>query len=219
MLHAIQMIYNAVKRLSELDSEGIPIEDVTDIFLSTVSEGDTGREVREIQYFLSYIADFEESMNHIAADGIFGPETHSAVVAFQKIYGLEPNGIIDTVTWDAIYRAYRGIIAHLPSQYVAGAPFVYPGSPLRVGSEGESVVILQEYLNYISNVFTTIPKLTIDGFFGLQTERAVTIYQSIFSLDPTGRVSAATWNSIVSTYLDLYQGSQTADGQFPGNIQ
>jgi len=213
------MIYNAVKRLSELDSEGISIEDVTDIFLNSVSEGDTGREVREIQYFLAYIADFEETMNPIAIDGIFGPATRSAVIAFQQIYGLEPNGTVDTVTWDTIYRAYRGIVSQLPSQYVAGEPFVYPGSPLRVGSEGDSVIVLQEYLNYISNVFTSIPKLIVDGFFGLQTERAVTIYQSIFDLPTTGRVSAETWNSIVSTYTDLYYGSQASAGQFPGNIQ
>lgn len=216
--YRIALVYNAVKKLSELDSEGIPPSDVTNLFQVALQEGDTGHEVRELQYFLAYVANFEEAMNPIAIDGIFGPATRQAVIAFQQLYGLEPTGILDTRTWDYLYRAYRGIIASLPTDYIVGVTAVYPGYPLRLGSEGDAVTLIQEYLNYISNIYTSIPKLDVDGIFGVQTQSAVQEYQRLFGIEQTGIVAAATWNSITDTYDDLYQGAQASIDQFPGTI-
>lgn len=41
----------------------------------------------------------------LAADGVFGPLTESAVRAFQTDVGLDPNGIVDTATWDELIAA------------------------------------------------------------------------------------------------------------------
>ncbi|MEU1837767.1 L,D-transpeptidase family protein [Micromonospora chersina] len=37
-------------------------------------------------------------------DGIFGPSTHHAVVAFQKVNGLDRDGIVGPLTWAALGR-------------------------------------------------------------------------------------------------------------------
>ena len=38
----------------------------------------------------------------MAEDGIFGPDTKAAVLAFQKGFGLEETGVVDEITWDTI---------------------------------------------------------------------------------------------------------------------
>lgn len=42
----------------------------------------------------------------------------------------------------------------------------YPGYLLRVGSRGNDVLLMQKYLNAISDIYPSIPKLEEDGIFG-----------------------------------------------------
>ena len=84
---------------------------------------------------------------------------------------------------------------------------LYPGVPLRVGSEGDAVRSLQEYLNYIAGTYTEIPRITADGMFGTATENAVKAYQELFGLPVSGVVGSVTWNSIIDNYLSLFEGN------------
>ena len=58
----IQAIYNAVKELSSVNSEGLSITEVTTRFTNDLSEGDSGEGVLNIQYYLSYISLFVPSV-------------------------------------------------------------------------------------------------------------------------------------------------------------
>lgn len=68
--------------------------------------------IRELQYFLRALAFHYKSIPLIGIDGIFEDETTSAVVAFQALFGLTPNGIVDFITWTRIFDEY-GIITVL----------------------------------------------------------------------------------------------------------
>lgn len=57
----------------------------------TLRRGSQGQSVRELQEKL-----------RIAADGMFGPKTFSAVVAFQRRNQLLPDGIVGRMTWAAL---------------------------------------------------------------------------------------------------------------------
>ena len=59
---------------------------------------------------------------------------------------------------------------------------------------------MQEYLNIISDVYTTIPKITADGIYGNATAQAVRAFQRRFFLDITGTIDAVTWGQIVEVY-------------------
>lgn len=214
--YGIQRIYFAVKKISDLSSEGISVSEVTPAFDTEFEEGDVAVGVRELQFFLAFLSLYNSAIPEPTVDGVFGPETRRAVEAFQSIYGLPVTGVVDTATWDPLYRAYRGIVDSLPPGYLDGVTAVYPGYPLRIGSEGEPVINLQTYLNFIASTYTEIPKVTVDGVFGPATERAVRAYESVFGLTPTNLVGAGLWNSIASTYRDLYDGSQRSIGQYPG---
>lgn len=92
-------------------------------------------------------------------------------------------------------------------EIVMGAPMEgisesYPGTPLRVGSRGPDVTVVQTSLNRIGQNYPAIPKVSpVDGIFGPQTEAAVKAFQQIFSLDPDGIVGRATWYQIVRVYV------------------
>lgn len=79
----------------------------------------------------------------------------------------------------------------------------YPGTPLRLGDTGESVIVIQRSLNEISNNYPLIPKVAVDGIFGESTENAVKTLQSIFNLTPDGVVGLATWYKMVYLYVGI----------------
>ncbi|MCL2084765.1 MAG: peptidoglycan-binding protein, partial [Oscillospiraceae bacterium] len=66
--------------------------------------GSRGADVRLMQSFLADLRVAHPGLAHVAVDGIFGPQTHNAVVTFQRMFGLAPDGIIGPLTWAAIVR-------------------------------------------------------------------------------------------------------------------
>ncbi len=213
--YKIQFIYNGVKRLSELDSEGLSIEDISLQFPEELKIGDSSLGVRVVQYFLAYLSLFNNTIPTPAVDGIFGSETENAVRAFQQDIGLPITGIVNEETYLALFDAYQGVLSAVPGSQFEGVTLPYPGFELTVGTQGEYVEALQEYLNVISDVYEEIPRLDVDGIFGQATRRAVMIFQEISGLNMTGIVSLDTWLAITSLYEDIVTGNIVNPGQFP----
>lgn len=201
--YAIERIYGGVKSLTDVNSEGIPFDEVRLLYNGQLEEGDTEVPIRELQILLRFISLFNNGVRPVAVDGIFGPETKNAVEDFQYDYGLGVTGIVDEATWNELVSVFRRYRESLPDGYLGEATKVYPGELLRLGSRGEDVSTIQNYLNRISDVYTEIPKLNVDGVFGNETQSAVRAYQRIFGLPESGVVSAVVWESIASTYRDL----------------
>lgn len=89
-------------------------------------EGVRGENVRLLQQYLSFIAQYDDNIQPVADTGYFGPLTRSAVQAFQREYGLTANGQVGVVTWDAITGVY--------SEMRCGAgkrPYQAPGYVIR----------------------------------------------------------------------------------------
>lgn len=100
-----------------------------------------------------------------------------------------------------ILRNYYGnveIVNNAPVQNIASS---YPGIPIRRGSVGPNVVVIQTELNRISQAYPAIPKVAnVDGIFGERTENALREFQKIFDLDADGVVGPATWYALVRLY-------------------
>ena len=102
---------------------------------------------------------------------------------------------------DQILRSYYGDVEIVNDAPIRGITSSYPGTPLRVGSSGANVVVLQVALNRISQSYPAIPKIPAnDGIFGSRTEAAVIAFQKIFGLTADGIVGPATWYEIVRIY-------------------
>lgn len=214
--YRITFLYNSVKRLAELDSEGIALEDVRKQFSEILREGDSGDEVRVIQYFLAVVGNFYDTVPIIPVSGNFDAATSAAVRAFQQTVGLPTDGIVGQQTWEELYRAYRGIIDTLDLPENRVAP--YPGQPLALGATGQYVTFLQEYLTVIATTYSSIPAPAVTGMFDEATQAAVEAFQREFGLSPNGLVGPVTWNRIASLYEDLTVGMEKQTGQNPGYV-
>ena len=100
-----------------------------------------------------------------------------------------------------IIRSYYGNVETVLNAPVRGISSSYPGTPLRRGSTGPDVTVLQVALNRIAQNYPAIPKLaSTDGIFGSRTEATVRAFQQVFDLTPDGIVGPATWYAIVRLY-------------------
>ena len=212
--YRIAYIYTSVKRLSELNSEGVQYSEIATQYPSQLSVGSSGEYVSVLQYYLAVISRFYDSVPSVSQTGVFDAQTENAVKAFQRTFGLDPDGIVGRNTWNDIYRAYRGIVTD--QGLLSGGAALYPGFILQLGSSGEYVSLLQEYLNELARVYPSIPSVTVDGRFGQATDTAVRAAQNQLGLTPNGIVGAVTWSAIANEYDTLYFGRQRQQGQFGG---
>ena len=127
-----------------------------------------------------------------------------------------------------ILRYYYGedieIVTDAP---IRGVTESYPGTPLRNGSTGPFVTVVQAALNRIGQNYPAIPRIDpVDGIFGGETEEAVRQFQRIFSLTADGVVGRSTWYQINRIYVAVTrlaelqsQGQQEfAIGAYPQDL-
>ena len=101
-----------------------------------------------------------------------------------------------------ILRSYYGNVEIVNNAPIRGITSFYPGTPLRRGTTGPSVVVVQVELNRISQNYPAIPKIPlVDGIFGAQTEAAVRKFQEIVNLAVDGVVGRETWYALVRYYV------------------
>ena len=213
----ILFIYNAVKKLYEINSEGLNITDVTTRYSRDLSLGDSNEGVLTIQYYLSYISLFVASVLAAELDGSFGASTENAVKSFQTTYGLPDTGVVDRETWDRMESVYYELVSKIDFDFSVGRILPFPGRIIGEGVEGNDVRTLQEYLNYIANTYPEIPKVTVDGIYGPATSEQIRAFKTVFGIPGSStRVTAPLWNSIASVYDDLYTGNVVNEGQYPG---
>ncbi len=80
-----------------------PPSEVTPAYPGTLlKEGSRGENVRLMQRYLSDLRATYPSLPAISVDGVFGPNTKAAVIAFQRAFGLGADGVIGPLTWAAI---------------------------------------------------------------------------------------------------------------------
>jgi peptidoglycan hydrolase-like protein with peptidoglycan-binding domain len=108
-----------------------------------------------------------------------------------------------------ILRSYYGDVEIVNDAPIQGITSSYPGTPLRRGTTGPSVVTVQVMLNRISQSYPAIPKIpSVDGIFGARTEAAVRKFQEIFDLTVDGIVGKATWYAMVRLYTAVTRLSE-----------
>ena len=142
------------------------VEAATHRLFPTQTLGDRGTDVTAIQLLL------RDHGAIIASDGLFGPSTKAAVVAFQSSAGLAADGRVGPATWARLIRS------------------------LAIGGTGPAVMALQFELHRKRRV--AIPAAS--GTFGAATRDAVRAFQRHMGLPVTGIVGATVWRELVWHY-------------------
>lgn len=195
--YKIKQIFTAVKRLSEITSEGLTIPEIDRVFKETLQLGDRGPEVETVQYYLAFLGYFYPQLPPIAITGFFDEETRDAVFTFESEYGLTIDGIVDANTFSAIERAYKDAVSQLPANYRSAIGEPYPGRFLVEGDRGENVRVIQGYLSRIGRVDPEIPEVDVDGIFGPQTKAAVIAIQKQLGVEQNGAIGPVEWVEII----------------------
>ena len=74
-----------------------------------LSVGSEGEAVRTVQNQLNRISENFPAIPKTPADGIYGPATQEAVLAFQKIFHLPQTGSVDFAVWYEISNVYVAV--------------------------------------------------------------------------------------------------------------
>lgn len=201
--YRIKRVYFAVKRISELFSEGITVTQAQRQFPSSLEIGDEGVPVRTLQFYLRILSNFIPTMPFVADDGVFGQSTRDAVIAFQTYAGLSPDGVVGRTTWNALINAYDDIESTLRNEYNIASSLPSPGNFLTTGSTGNAVELIQRYLQKIARSDSRVPPVSVDGVYGEGTAAAVREIQRQFGLTQTGAIGPLTWDAIIRRYNDF----------------
>ncbi|MBP3413443.1 MAG: peptidoglycan-binding protein [Oscillospiraceae bacterium] len=121
-------LYVGVNSLAELESEGQTFYAVRWQDPGQLQSGARGQSVRQLQFMLRVLSEYIPNIPPVQEDGIFGPATRNAVIAFQRFAGLIADGIVGPNTWRALYDRSASIASTVRD--IVGQ---YPGSPLQSG--------------------------------------------------------------------------------------
>ena len=196
--YKIKYIYNAVKKISDLYSEGISIDEATLLFNRVLQLGDEGQYIRTLNYLVNVISYFDPSIPYLNLSGSkFTKDTETVIKAIQNKYGLTSNGIVNANTWRVIREVYRQTIRNIPSEYYTVLNEFYPGRFLSRGMTGDDIINLQRFLYIICKNNNSIPGVVVNGVFDNLTEQSVKAIQRKYNLEETGIVSPTVWYRIV----------------------
>ena len=171
--------------------------------------GDRGEAVLRIQTMLNRISrDYPAIPKVQPVDGIFGESTEQAVIKFQQIFSLTPDGIVGSATWYKLVFLYVGVLdlAELVSE---GQTFYANAIPLEFsdvvapGDTGEEVRVIQYLLSVVSEFYSNVPPVAVDGVYGPATRQAVIAIQQMAGLPQDGVVGEQTWQALYRLYAGI----------------
>ncbi len=195
--YKIKYVYTSVKKLSDLYSEGLSLDEATFLYTDELNYGDTGIEVEYVHYFLDALAFLDEDIPRLKTNSIYGENTITMVKAFQKKYNLPVTGVFTYSDFIVLQNAYDNILKSYPKEYQDYIDELYPDYFLARGMSGDDVRRLQRFLLAICKYDKSIPGVRVNGIFDDLTERSIKKVQSDYGFDINGIVGPLLWSKLV----------------------
>ena len=163
------------------------------------AESFIGQPVRSLQTMLRVIAESDELQPSVIPDGIYGPQTVTAVSTFQRRNGLPVTGITDQDTWDRIVAVYEPAL-------VEGGPvqpleiILEPRQVIRQGEANPNIYLVQAMLIVLSETYSSIAAPAVTGVLDIPTANALSEFQLLTLLPATGELDRQTWKNLALHY-------------------
>lgn len=155
--------------------------------------------IRSLQTMLRVIAEADQQQPSVIPDGIYGPNTVSAISAFQRRHGLPITGTADQATWDAIIPIYEDSLI----QVGPAEPLLIVMNPNQVIKRGEThpnIYLVQAILTVLAQSYTSIPDPGFSGIIDLPTSESLSAFQRFSLLPDTGELDKQTWKQLALHY-------------------
>lgn len=151
--------------------------------------------IRGLQTMLRVIATDDPKYPNVIPDGIYGPQTRSAVASFQRNNSIPVTGVTDLTTWEAIVKTYRpALIQVSPAQPIQ--IHMDAGQVLSLGERNPYLYLVQSMLTVISQTYPTIPAPSINGVLDAETADSLSAFQELTDLPVTGDLDKITWKHL-----------------------
>ena len=189
--------------------------------------GSFGDDVLVIKRELNRIARNYPAIPRIQSlTGVYDLETEEAVKEFQRIFNLDPDGVVGKATWYKIKQVYASVkrLSEITSEGLTISEVERRYTrPLEVGSRGVDVEAIQYYLAFLGYFYPELPPIPITGYFGELTRDAVYTFQTLYGLTVNGIVDEQTFREIEDAYKEavsqLPPDYQSAIGEpYPGRF-
>jgi len=168
-----------------------------------------GQPIRSLQTMLRVIATVDTSLPAVIPDGIYGPSTVSAVIAFQQQYQLPVSGITDERTWNRIVAVYDEALIEAdmaePIEIIMD-----PGEVYVLGDSNPNIYLLQAMLTQLSKDHKEIQAPTQTGILDSKTSISLSQFQKLVGLPQTAQLNKKTWKYLSRHFtLNAYHQKPT----------
>ena len=158
-----------------------------------------GQPIRSLQTMLRLIAENGPAHERIIPDGIYGPETVSAVSTFQRLHGIPVTGVTDNRTWDRIVEIYEDAL--IEQQEAESLQVIFnPGQVIRKGERHPHLYLVQAMLTVLAEQYESIGRPSATGILDEATADALASFQEISGIPMTGHLDKHTWRHLVLQY-------------------
>lgn len=177
-------------------------------------ESFVGQPIRSLQTMLRVLAEHDDRYESVVPDGVYSPQTASAVSRFQRNHGLPVTGVTDQQTWEEIVRRYEPALIFVDEAQPVEI-ILNPNESLIRGDSSPYLYVAQALLIVLSEVYGSITAPRSSGTLDEATADALSSFQALSGLPVTGELDKHTWKHLALHFplaANLGQGQTQAEG-------
>ena len=177
-------------------------------------ESFVGQPIRSLQTMLRVLAEHDDRYETVVPDGVYSPQTASAVSRFQQNHGLPVTGVADQQTWEEIVRRYEPALIFVDEAQPLEI-ILNPNEALILGDSSPYLYVAQALLIVLAQRYGSIIAPRSSGILDNETADALSSFQALSGLPVTGALDKRTWKHLALHFplaANLGQGQPQAEG-------